>query len=309
MSTIEKNLIPWHSNSTSDSIMYQIALLTYQDFPLLIDADRKLLPELFSLGIVAEAVIWDDDDVNFKKYDALIFRNTWDYFTKQDVFFAWLQNLEKQGITTFNPLQVIKKNSHKFYLQEMEKLGVKIIPSIFLPKSENLDLSKHIPVEWKKMVIKPAISAGSHLTTLFDRTEIGTIAEKYNEISQNNDLILQNFIPEILTQGEISMVFFDKKFSHAVVKTPKKGDFRIQSQFGGQYRAYLPSDEMKNTAAGILAIVEDDLLYARVDGVLINNEFHLMEMELIEPDLYMDYLPDGQKTFGKVIKEFLDRKL
>ena len=289
--------------------MYHIALLTSQDFPVLTVSDRKLIPELLTLGNMAEAVVWDEPDVNWINYDALIFRSTWDYFTKQDVFFVWIEDLKRKNIITFNPLVVIKKNAHKFYLQEMESSGIKIIPSVFIPRSENIDIDTLIPYEWKKVVIKPAVSAGSYLTELFDRSESDFVSDRYTKIIKDHDMIIQKFIPEIQTPGEISMVFFDKKFSHSVIKTPKAGDFRIQSQFGGQYVSYTPSDLLVKIGTQIVESVKEDLLYARVDGVLIHDEFHLMELELIEPDLYMDYLPDGQNTFSKVIKEYLDNRL
>ncbi len=289
--------------------MYQIALLTCDAFPSLTDSDRKLIPELFAKGISTDIVIWDAYDVNLNKYDALIFRSTWDYFTKQQIFFDWIENLIQQNVKTLNSLKVIKKNAHKFYLQDLERSGINIIPSVFVPKAENVDLKSIIPTEWEKVVIKPAVSAGSYLTELFNSSEADLVSRRYSKIIKDYDLILQRFIPEIQSHGEISMVFFDKMFSHAVIKTPKDGDFRIQSQFGGRYEAFIPTDYLVSIGTDIVESIEDDLLYARVDGVMIADEFYLMELELIEPDLYMDYLPDGQKAFSAIIKEFLENKL
>ena len=101
------------------------------------------------------------------------------------------------------------------------------------------------------------------------------------------------------------MVFFDKKFSHAVLKKAKAGDFRIQSQFGGQYAPYQPSHETLTVAESIVKHINADLLYARVDGIIIQGKFHLMELELIEPDLYFDHVENGQHRFANMIKEFL----
>ncbi|MBK8517586.1 MAG: hypothetical protein IPL55_15240 [Saprospiraceae bacterium] len=289
--------------------MYTIALLTCQDFPDLTVSDQQLIPELFKLGIVADVAIWDDPDINWKKYDALVFRNTWDYFIKEDLFFKWIKMLIHNDIKTFNPLKVIVKNAHKFYLKEMEASGIKIIPSIFISKKSDRTYKDIIPFDWDKAVIKPAISAGSYLTELFDISIIDDVQKRYMDIGRDRDLIIQKFVPQIQIEGEISMVYFNKKFSHSVLKTPKKGDFRIQSQFGGKYMSFNPSEDVLGSAQCIINCIQEELLYARVDGVLVDSVFHLMELELIEPDLYVDYMPGALKSFSETIKLFLEKAM
>jgi glutathione synthase/RimK-type ligase-like ATP-grasp enzyme len=277
--------------------MTKIALLTCDQFPDLIPADQKLISLLHSRKIIADAVIWNDPSVTWHDYDALLFRSTWDYFLMDDLFTLWLDKMETLGIPTYNSVPVIKKNKHKFYLSEMAEAGIRIIPSVFIPKTPSLDLSQLLPASWHKAVIKPAVSAGSYLTKMFDMENVILISDEYRDIAAEKDLILQKFIPEIQTHGEISLIFFNKKFSHAVIKTPKEGDFRIQSQFGGIYSPYDPSTQTLNIAQNIVHHVGEKLLYARVDGILIDDEFHLMELELIEPDLYLDFAAEAQSKF------------
>jgi glutathione synthase/RimK-type ligase-like ATP-grasp enzyme len=277
--------------------MQKIGLLTCSNFPDLIPSDQKMIPMLQSAGFDAQAVIWNDDKVDWSSFDALVFRNTWDYYELANDFILWLDEIESLGIPTFNPISTVRKNLHKFYLQDFQQNGITIIPSIFIPKG-NLDtLVAEIPPSWDKLIIKPAISAGAYLTVLFDRKDIDHILDKYRSISQEKDLIIQPFIPQIQDEGEISLVFFDKVYAHAVIKRPKSGDFRIQSQFGGVYSSYLPSSTLLQTATEIVQTIPEDLLYARVDGLMIDDQFHLMELELVEPDLYFDHAVDVQKIF------------
>lgn len=277
--------------------MTKIALLTCDQFPDLIPADQKLISLLNNRKIKADAVIWNDPKVIWNDFDALLFRSTWDYFLMDELFTLWLDKIEAMGIPTYNSVSIIKKNKHKFYLSEMAKAGICVIPSVFIPKTQYLDLSQLLPVSWHKAVIKPAVSAGSYLTKMFDVKNMISISDEYQDIAAEKDLILQKFIPEIQTDGEISLIFFNKKFSHAVIKTPKEGDFRIQSQFGGIYSPYDPSIQTLNIAQNIVHFMGEDLLYARVDGILIDDEFHLMELELIEPDLYLDFAAEAQTKF------------
>lgn len=277
--------------------MQKIGLLTCSNIPDLIPADQKMIPLLQSAGFDAQAVIWNDINVDWSSFIALVFRNTWDYYELADDFMTWVDHIGRLEIPTFNPLPVIKKNLHKFYLNDFEQNGVTIISSIFVPKDQLSNMVSEIPNHWDRLIIKPAISAGSYLTVLFDRKEMDKILEDYQVINLQKDLIIQPFISQIQDEGEISLVFFDKEFSHAVIKRPKSGDFRIQSQFGGTYTAYDPSTTLLKTATEIVHHISGDLLYARVDGIMIDGQFYLMELELIEPDLYFDFAADGQKAF------------
>jgi glutathione synthase/RimK-type ligase-like ATP-grasp enzyme len=286
---------------------HQIALLTCQNLPLLTPSDQKIIQHLNDLGVHAQAMVWDDGTVIWEKFDALIFRNTWDYYLKPKQFLDWLDDLTDKNITTLNPLSIIKKNIHKFYLKEMEAFGIPIIPSVFVPTSDHRDFADIIPPYWEKVVIKPAISAGSWLTQLFDtKTSLLEIQAVYGDIRKENDLIIQKFVDEIEVEGEISLVFMDRKYSHAIKKFPKSGDFRIQSQFGGAYKSFEPPESLISTAEEIIRFVDGPLLYVRVDGIMLHGKFHLMELELIEPDLYFDFVPGSQKHFAGLILSYLD---
>nr|WP_309760795.1 hypothetical protein [Flavobacterium sp.] len=283
----------------------KIAILTCEKLPDLNPEDQNIITELAKHNIDAKATIWDDKTVNWTDFDYLIFRNTWDYFEKETEFKIWLDQIEKLGIKTLNPIAIIQQNIHKFYLRDLQKLGVTILPTVFIDKTNHLNLTELIPSHWKRAVIKPAFSAGSYLTEVFDVSEIQTINEKYKSIATEKELLLQEFMSEIQTIGETSFIFFDKKFSHAVNKKPVDGDFRVQSLFGGQYILVQPTTTLIEKTQKIVNTFPDHLLYARVDGIIINSELHLMEIECIEPDLYFNLSENALERFVNAIVELI----
>ena len=282
-----------------------IALLTCTKWPQLTAADQLLIPELEKHGLRAEAAIWDDNAVNWAKYNVLIFRNTWDYYEKEEQFNHWLDKIKALGIKTLNSLEIIRQNKHKFYLRELQNQGIKIIPTIFIESTNDLNLPAVLPPDWDKAVIKPAFSAGSYNTQVFEAKHVEQINTVYQPIAKKKDLLLQKFIPEIQTHGETSFVFFNKKFSHCINKKPKDGDFRVQVQFGGKYTAIHPDPALIEKAKQILDTFSEPLLYARVDGIAINDDLLLMEIECIEPDLYFDLCEGSMQRFVSSILELI----
>ncbi len=281
-----------------------IALLTCRNWPGAYEKEEKLALDI-STNIDVKVEVWNDPSVSWADYDFLIFRTVWDYFEYPNEFAAWLDSIERQNIKTLNPLSIIKRNAHKFYLKDLQAQGVEIIPTVFVPKNTRLDLSFLKDNNWEKAVIKPAISAGSYLTKLFSWSETQDIEQEYAPIATERDLLIQPFMPEIQDIGELSILFFKGEYSHAVIKKPKTGDFRIQSQFGGQYQPYEPDSATIQNAQNITRLFGADLLYARVDGILKDGKFLLMEVELIEPDLYFDYAPDGKQRYLKALEEMV----
>ncbi len=281
----------------------KLGLLTCQRLENLTEADQKIQSMLIAKGIQTDALVWDDATIDWKKYDLLIFRSTWDYYEKEDAFMLWLDYIAKLNIPTLNTIDTVKQNIHKFYLRDLEGKGVKIIPTIFIDKGSAFSLKELQPLEWAKAVIKPAFSAGSYLTEIVTPDNIVALNERYKAIGLEKDLLFQKFMPEIQSLGETSLLFFNRKFSHAVCKLPKVGDFRVQSQYGGNYSPAEVSDNIMSQVMKIVNIVKGDLLFARVDGIIIEEEFYLMEIELIEPDLYLEHHPEASEKFVNAILE------
>lgn len=283
----------------------KIALLTCEKLPNLNPQDQQLIPALAKHNITATATIWNDSTIDWTQFNYLIFRNTWDYYEKEIQFNTWLNRIQLLGIKTLNTIETILKNKHKFYLKEFNKHNITILPTIFIKKTTTLNLSEIIPGHWKKAVIKPAFSAGSYQTQLFDINQIKEINQQYLPIAKEKELLLQQYMPQIVSEGETSFIFFNKKFSHCVNKKPAKGDFRIQVQFGGKYKLMHPNQDLINQAQKIVDTFSEKLLYARIDAIIINKQLHLMEVECIEPDLYFNLSENSQTNFVNALLELI----
>ncbi|WP_284652370.1 ATP-grasp domain-containing protein [Flavobacterium terrisoli] len=285
----------------------KIALLTCKKFPDLYDTDQLLIPELAKHGVIATATVWDNPTIIWTDFDYLIFRNTWDYFEKEEQFNAWLDYIQSSEIKTLNAIEIIQKNKHKFYLRDLENQGIKILPTVFIDRTTSLDLANIIPENWSKAVLKPAYSGGSYLTEVFEIAQLEQINTLYQPIAAEKELLLQKFMPEIVTEGETSFIFFNKKFSHCVNKKPANGDFRVQIQFGGNYSAIQPTQDLIHQAQKVVNTFKEKLLYARVDGIVIDNQLYLMEVECIEPDLYFNHSKGSQQRFVNAILDLISK--
>jgi len=266
----------------------KIAILTCSKFPDLAPRDEHL-PALFAQKKVhTDNVTWNAPDIDWRAWDGLLFRSVWDYHLLNNEFNQWLNHIEQLQVKALNPIKLIKENQHKFYLKELRAKGVEIVPTIFIDKTEKFSLSVIENHPWQQAVIKPAVSCGSYLTTLFNCRDWQLVETEYQAIAATSDLLLQPYMPEVIEIGELSLIFFNRKYSHAVIKRATDGEFRVQAFFGGQHESITPEKSIIETAENIISLIEGPLLYARVDGLIKNGKFILMELEMLEPDLFFD---------------------
>lgn len=280
-----------------------IGLVTCKEIETLLEADQDLITLFIHKNHDAMAVVWNDANVDWPSFDLLIIRSTWDYYLHFEAFEKWLSLIKSLKITLCNSVEIISANSHKFYLKNLQKNGVPIIPTVFVDKTDHLDLSFIHKYDWTTAIIKPAISAGSYMTQKFTKKDIPAIDENYKNIANTCDLLVQKFMPEIQQVGEVSLIFFGGVFSHAVKKMPQAGDFRVQVQFGGQYARFTPKLSTLKMSEDILNAYAVTPIYARIDGIETANQFYLMEVELIEPDLYFNIVPEAKERFVDCILE------
>jgi glutathione synthase/RimK-type ligase-like ATP-grasp enzyme len=209
------------------------------------------------------------------------------------------------NIPTINEIDTIIWNINKNYLKELQARSVTILPTEFVSTSSEFTLDYIHEKSWKECVIKPSISAGSFHTKRFSKEDISSIEKEYKSLFSNHTFLIQEYEQLIETKGETSLIFFDKQYSHSVIKTPKQGDFRIQSQFGGTYTLYEPPAYVIEAAHFGLSQIDANLCYARVDGIEKEDKFYIMEVELIEPDLYFQYCPQAKKMFVSSIVKYM----
>ncbi|HEV3411111.1 MAG TPA: hypothetical protein VG101_01475 [Puia sp.] len=281
----------------------KIGLVTYRELPQLTASERLFIPLFAERKIKAEPLVWSDPAVTWRDYSLVLIRSAWDSHIDPRAFARWLDHLAELGMKTLNPIGLVRQNQHKFYLCDLERNGIRIIPTRFLDRTDRLDLAALKNSGWTKAVIKPAISANSYLTELFDIDDYKRIEQKFQGIARERELLVQEFMPEIQRFGEISLVFINRRYSHAILKNASQKDFRVQAEYGGQARYFRAGKAVIETAKKILDQFGGDILYARVDGVVRNREFYLMEIELTDPELYFDHCPEARVRFVEATRE------
>ncbi|MEM6805573.1 MAG: hypothetical protein AAF696_29520 [Bacteroidota bacterium] len=285
--------------------MKKIAFLTCERFQRLTSSDQLVADYLERKEISCEPVVWNDPAINWDQFDLLLVRSVWDYHLLFEEWVAFLQKLMEHKRKVLNPIDVLLWNSDKRYLQEI--LGdQKQVPFQIFEQGSEIDLKALMSTaSWEKLVVKPTVSASGFKTWSCHISEATAKQEEFELLLKERDLIVQEFAPEVVEQGEWSLVFFDKVFSHAVLKRVKVGEFRVQSDYGGtSEKGEAPSSAIQ-TAQDILDGIPSPICYARVDGIMRDGAFYLMELELIEPELFVDQVRGSEKAFGAAILKAL----
>lgn len=268
--------------------MKRIAFVTCVKYPNLTEDDAITLPLLGRLGIHTLAAIWDEPVLRWEKFHAVILRSCWDYHHRPAAFRRWVDLQDAAGVKLWNPARIVRWNMNKVYLRDLAARGVAIPKTIWIEAGESIDLALVLNQSaLDSAVVKPAISATAHMTFRTSPAQAAEDQSKLEAILRNSGALVQEFMPEVSTRGEWSLLFFEGKYSHAVLKRPQEGDFRVQHDFGGSYRAATPPPAFITQAEAILRMVDQPLLYARVDGVERGGQFVLIELELIEPALFL----------------------
>lgn len=278
----------------------QLAFATCTAFP---DLENDLIavpPLLAAHGITVTPVIWDSD-ADWAAFDAVLIRTTWDYWGKYPAFLRWFDQLETLGIPVFNDPATVRWNSDKRYLLEMAARGVAILPTALIEREQLVTLDAVLDAHgWPKAVIKPSVSAGARNTHV---VHTGNAADSalFADLVTQFAMLVQPYRDSIEHDGELSLLFFNGSFSHAVQKVPKTGDFRVQPQHGGLTMPYIPSDGLIAQAEKIVRSVTPLPVYARVDGLLVADTLELMELELIEPALFVSTNADAADRLASAL--------
>ncbi|NRA69324.1 MAG: hypothetical protein HRU19_32945 [Pseudobacteriovorax sp.] len=285
----------------------KIALLTYEEKPDLSPQEKPFIDIFRSKAVEAVTVVWSDKTVDWSSFDIVIPKACWDYYLFPQQFLSFLSLLDQKGIKLINPLPSIVWNHKKSYLKDLQAKGVEIADFEII-RSVNQFEGILQEKNWSDVIIKPMISGASYLTESYRSNDTDAAKTHLAKVLEHSEAIIQPLFPEIPSQGEISMMFFGGKFSHAVLKTPLQGDFRSQPQFGSKVMDYEPSENVIREAHRTLTLAPSELAYARVDGFLRDDRFLLMELELIEPFLFTDEEPGVKhQTFVESVLAFANR--
>ena len=271
-----------------------------------VDEDALLSDALTEMGIAHRIVAWSDPEVDWSVFTQVLIKSTWDYFDYYPEFLVWLDRLEAMGIPVLNEVATLRWNSSKDYLLEIESNGFPCVAGKLLPKGSLTTLDQLFEgVPAKQLVVKPLVSGGAKNTLKISRTDEPAVLEKVMQWVQEEDFLVQPYIKEIVEVGEYSLLFFNGIFSHAVLKTPAPADFRVQHYYGGTIQEITPDASLLAAAKSLVDRYAKNTLYARVDGVLIDGVFHLMELELIEPYLFLGLSDKALPNYKAALKKRL----
>jgi glutathione synthase/RimK-type ligase-like ATP-grasp enzyme len=281
--------------------MAHILFVTCEHWPQLLQSDSLVAQALVDRGHHVEAAPWQGAFARFQSADLILLRSQWDYHHDMAGFTTWLQRLAAAALQVYNPVALVRWNLDKSYLLDLQARGVLIPASVVLQVGANPEAiyQQH---GWSSAVIKPLAGAGGHLVERVAYAELGAWAGQVRSQRAAGAWLIQAFMAEIHAQGELSLVFLDGVFSHAVVKQPQAGEFRSNDQYQGHIARVEPASAVIAQAHAVLAGLPVMPLYARVDGVITGTgAFCLIELEVNEPDLYFDYAPEQAARFAETI--------
>ena len=249
--------------------------------------DRLISEALQKHGLRVQRRNWADPEVDWSSTSAALFRTTWDYFDKFNHFKSWLDQTSR--LTRFiNPLETIRWNMDKHYLLDLKELGINIPPTTIIPRNSGKSLQEWAQESgWNDLVLKPTIAGTARHTYRLDYEHIQQHEALFAELNTGEDFMIQPFMKNVVVKGEVSMVMIGGHFSHAILKKAKKGDFRVQDDFGGSLHHYVPGREEIRFAEACIEACSPKPHYARVDMIWDNDGNPAVgELELIEPELW-----------------------
>ncbi|NQY05433.1 MAG: hypothetical protein HRT68_04295 [Flavobacteriaceae bacterium] len=266
--------------------------------------DGLLQTALENQGLKVQRLSWDDPDFDWSTTQYALIRTTWDYQDRFEEFSNWLDHVSTQT-TLLNPAEVIRWNIDKHYLKDLSDNGVHIAPTRFVEIGESITLSALLAeTNWETCVLKPCVSAGGRDTYKISSENYQEYEARFQELIQTEAMMLQPFLKRIIEKGEISLMVLDGKYTHAVLKTAKSGEFRIQDDHGGSVHHYAPTQEEIDFAEATIKACKTNPVYARVDIIEDNDgKLSLAEIELVEPELWFRFHKEASDVLATGIKK------
>jgi glutathione synthase/RimK-type ligase-like ATP-grasp enzyme len=247
-------------------------------------------------GVEVDAVPWTESG-DLSAYDLVLPLVVWGYHLQYEEWLRFLDRVEDERLPVTNPARLLRWNSDKAYLKELGGRGIPTVETIEVESLDSLGLSAAATrLGTEELVVKPPVSAsatGTHRIRAGDEIPAG---------ERGRRMLIQPFLPSIATEGEYAVILFDGVYSHTVVKRPKSGDFRVQPHLGGSTEPSDPPAGAVQLAEAALAAAPTDATYARVDIVRgRKGKLLIMELELIEPALFLDVAPHGEDAFAAAV--------
>jgi glutathione synthase/RimK-type ligase-like ATP-grasp enzyme len=286
--------------------MLRSAFLTLDDSTGFVIDDELAYAPLADLGWRVETISWRTPSCDWRAYDVVVIRSTWDYITDPDAFLTVLAEIERAGTPLFNALDLVRWNIRKTYLRDLAQRGVPVVPTIWrkrLVPGEVPALIKEIGAD--EVVIKPVIGLNAHGVFRVNARDARQQSNELNAHYATREFMVQPFLSHVVSEGEFSLSYFNGKLSHTILKTPRAHDFRVQEEHGGVVRLVQAEPELLTAGEIALRALDSVPLYARADFVRANdnNGFWLMELELIEPSLYLRMDTEAPGRFALALND------
>ncbi|MCK6617813.1 MAG: hypothetical protein L6Q51_09215 [Cyclobacteriaceae bacterium] len=268
----------------------------------ILDEDQLLRTALEKRGLRVSRTNWDNADYDWANTRFAVFRTTWDYFDRFNEFSMWLNGAATK--TTFiNPIELVRWNMDKHYLRDLNHQGIAIPPTVFIEPGDAQSLYKIVTESgWEDCILKPAISGAARHTYRLNQKTIHEHEAIFRKLITRESMLLQEFQQPVIEKGEVAYMLFNGRYSHAVLKKAKPGDFRVQDDFGGTVHDYKPAQHEIEFAEQVVACCTPRPVYARVD-VIWNNHHDLCvsELELIEPELWLRKNKQAAEHFAEAL--------
>ena len=293
--------------------MRQCAFLTMDNLDDFVHYDYLLHDPLQRLGWHVTDVSWRQEGVDWNRFEIVVIRSPWDYQQDPEAFMEVLRRIEQSDARLENPLELIRWNIDKTYLRDLEKMGIAIVPTEW--GSPSRQLTEQELLEYfdcfgtDEIVIKPTISAGADDTYRLDREEARNTLDELKRVFASRAYMVQPMMRHIIEEGEFSLIYFGEEYSHTLLKTPKKRDYRVQEEHGGRLKTVEPEWELRAVSDELITGIDPTPLYSRVDMVRHGDSFALMELELIEPSLYFNMDPDSPERFARFLDRWMEQQV
>ena len=279
----------------------KIGFATSAKYRDLTAGDLLAAAELRLRGYSVEPLVWSEASPDSVICDAVVLRSVWDYHLDAERFLDWVTAVGRRAIL-FNHPDTVRWNADKRYIFDLQQAALPVPHTILVEVGANLDLPESLRrLQCDKAVIKPAISASAYETYLVNMDDAADMQTQIASLLRSRSILIQDFVPEIETRGEWSLMFFGGEYSHAVRKVPQSGDFRVQSEHGGIHTAEHPPAKVLEVAQRTTDQFAADTLYARIDLVEAASQPLIMEVELIDPELYLATSPNAAARFADAL--------
>lgn len=272
----------------------------------ILDEDALVLDAFRLRNVPVRRSAWDDPSIVSSPPRAAIIRATWDYTERFDEFVRTLTAIAQQTML-INPLSTVLWNLDKHYLRDLFRRGVNIPPTSYIEKGTSGTLAEHSrKCGLTDAILKPVMSAGARHTYRFHGDDTAALESTFRDLVNAEAMMLQPFLSSVVTEGEVTLVMIGGKYSHAVRKRAKEGDFRVQDDFGGTVHPHTPDEAEIRLAEAAMAACDPVPLYGRVD-ILRDAEGRpaVSELELIEPELWFRFHPASAGVFAGMVHAHL----